>query len=49
MKKARALMQGRPAFCVPQTQTVDLQVNKVNVVVKCSNRFPFPKLDFYKS
>ena len=25
---------------VRQTQTADWQVNKVNIVVKCSNRFP---------
>ena len=49
MEKARALKGGRPAFCVRQTQTVDLQVNEVNVVVKCSNRSPFPNLDFYKT
>ena len=49
MKKARALKRGRPASCVRQTQIVDLQVNEVNVVVKCSNRFPFPKLDIYKT
>ena len=24
----------------------DWQVNEVNIVVKCSNRFPIPKLDF---
>ena len=24
-------------------QTADLQVNKVNIVVKCSTRFPFHK------
>ena len=24
----------------------DWQVNEVNIVVKCSNRFPLPKLDF---
>ena len=28
-----------------QTQTADWQVNKVDIVVECSNRFPFPKLD----
>ena len=28
---------------VQQMQTADLQVN---IVVKCSNRFPIPKLDF---
>ena len=49
MKKARTLMRARAAFCVRQTHTVDLQVNEVNVVVKCSNRFPFPKLDIYKT
>ena len=34
---------------VGQTQTVDLQTgeaNEVNIVVKCFNRFPVPKLDF---
>ena len=24
----------------------DWKVNEVNIVVKCSNRFPLPKLDF---
>ena len=24
----------------------DGQVNEINIVVKCSNRFPIPKLDF---
>ena len=28
---------------VRQTQTADWQVNKVNIVVKCSNRFLIPK------
>ena len=31
---------------VRQMQTVDWQVNRVNIVVECSNRFPMPKLDF---
>ena len=31
---------------VRQTQTADWQVNEINIVVKCSNRFPFLKLDF---
>ena len=31
---------------VRQTQTANRQVNKVDIVVKCSNRFPIPKLDF---
>ena len=29
---------------VRQKHTVDWQVNEVNLVVKCSNRFPIPKL-----
>ena len=29
---------------VRQTQTADWQVNKVNIVVKRSNRFPVPKV-----
>ena len=29
-----------------QMWTVDWQVNGVNIVVECSNRFPIPKLDF---
>ena len=44
-------LQSSPSLKIPvrQTQTVDFQtgeVNKVNIVVKCFNRFPFPKLDF---
>ena len=39
--------------CVQQMQTADLQtvlqVNEVNIDVKCSNRFPIPKLDFQKT
>ena len=35
-----------PHPSVRQTQTADWQVNKVNIVVECSNRFPIPKLDF---
>ena len=31
---------------VRQMQTADWQVNKVNIVVECSKRFPIPKLDF---
>ena len=31
---------------VRQMQTVDWQVNRVNIVVECSNRFPMPKRDF---
>ena len=31
---------------VRQMLTVDWQVNRVNIVVECSNRFPMPKLDF---
>ena len=31
---------------VRQMQTVDWQVNGVNIVVEFSNRFPIPKLDF---
>ena len=34
---------------VQQTQTADLQMYEVNIVVKCSNRFPIPKLDFQKT
>ena len=31
----------------PQRATnADCQVNKVNIVVECSDRFPIPKLDF---
>ena len=30
-------------------QTADWQVNKVNIFVKCSNRFPIHKPDFYKT
>ena len=32
---------------LPQTQTADLQTGKANIVVKCLNRFPIPKLDFW--
>ena len=35
-----------PHGAVWQTQTADWQVNKVNIVVECSNRVPIPKLDF---
>ena len=31
---------------VRQTQTAEWQINEVNIVVECSNRFPIPKLDF---
>ena len=31
---------------VRQTKTADWQVNEVNTVVECSNRFPIPKIDF---
>ena len=31
---------------VRQTQTGDWQINEVNIVVECSNRFSIPKLDF---
>ena len=31
---------------VRQMQTVDWQVNGVNIVLEFSNRFPIPKLDF---
>ena len=31
---------------VRETQTADWQINEVNIVVECSNRFPIPKQDF---
>ena len=33
------------SYRVRQTQTADWQVNEVNIVVKCFNRFPIPKID----
>ena len=30
-------------------QTADWQINEVNIFVKCSNRFPIHKPDFYKT
>ena len=42
-------LYGDPAYPlrtgVRQTQTADWQVNEVNIVVKCFNRFPIPKID----
>ena len=36
-------------YGVRQMQTVDRQVNEVNIAVKCSNRFPIPKLDLKRT
>ena len=41
MRKRTVLQTG-----VRQTQTAGWQVNKVDIVVECSNRFPILKLDF---
>ena len=41
LRKRQVLYTG-----VRQTQTAEWQVNKVEIVVECSNRFPIPKLDF---
>ena len=30
---------------VRQTQTADWEINEVNIIEECSNRFPIPKLD----
>ena len=32
-------------FALRQTQTAGWQINEVNIVEECSNRFPIPKLD----
>ena len=37
----------RIEIAVRQTQTVAWQVNRVNIVMKCFNRYPIPKRDFY--
>ena len=32
-------------FALRQTMTAGWQINEVNIVEECSNRFPIPKLD----
>ena len=39
-------IRGGGRIGVRQTQTADWQINEVNIVVECSNRFPIPKLVF---